>query len=153
MTRTPKRTPPAPEASGPLVALCAGHRCEALHRLADDQTGTERLRATVSRSRGAVLVSTPCLGACASGAVAAVARRDGGTGTTGPSVWLGGVDRPATLAALLGWVDSGGPSSTDLPARDAPTTLREAILGIGHPIRARGADTETGAGARPDLTA
>jgi (2Fe-2S) ferredoxin len=128
-----------PDASGPIVALCAGHRCEALHRLADDRTGTDRLRTTVSGGRGAVLVTTPCLGACASGAVAAIARRDGATGTTGPSVWLGGVDNPEVLDALLGWIRAGGPPPTELPTDDVPETLTDAILGVGHPIRASGA--------------
>lgn len=137
MTSAANHPPTSPDASGPLVALCAGHRCEALHRLADDQTGADRLRSTVAAGRGAVLVTTPCLGACASGAVAAVARRDGHTGTTGPSVWLGGVDRPAVLTALLGWIGTGGPAHTHLPADDVPATLRDSVLGVGHPIRAR----------------
>lgn len=137
MTSTTSSDPVDPGASGPLIALCAGHRCEALHILADDQTGADRLRTTVAGSRGAVLVSTPCLGACASGAVAAVARRDGSTGTTGPSVWLGGVDQPSVLTALLGWLRSGGPPSTDLLVNVVPATLQEAVLGVGHPIQAR----------------
>ncbi|ASD20993.1 hypothetical protein B7495_01805 [Cryobacterium sp. LW097] len=85
--------------------------------------------------RGTVLVATPCLGACASGAVAAVARRDDATGTTGPSVWLGGVDQAAVLGALLDWIGSGGPPRIELPADDLPGTLHDAILGLGRPIR------------------
>jgi hypothetical protein len=126
-------------ASGPMIALCAGHRCEALHRLAENQTGVDRMRSTVSGGRGAVLVTTPCLGACANGAVSAIARRDGATGTTGPSVWLGGIDRPAMLAALLGWIRAGGPPRTEVPADHVPEPLTGAVLGIGRPLRALGA--------------
>lgn len=136
MTSIPARTSTTPGASGPLVALCAGHRCEALHRLADDQTGADRVRTTIASGRGAVLVSAPCLGACADGAIAAVARRDGATGTTGPSVWLSGVDRPAILTALLSWIRTGGPVHGETPATDVPYALQEAILGIGQPIQA-----------------
>ena len=136
MTSPHTHTSNVPDASGPLVALCAGHRCEALHRLADDQTGTDRVRTTIAGGRGAVLVSASCFGACANGAVAAVARRDGVTGTTGPSVWLGGVDRPAILDALLEWIRSGGPLPGEIPANEVPRTLQEAVLGIGKPIQA-----------------
>jgi hypothetical protein len=138
-TGAPGSTPPGTDASGPLVALCAGHRCEALHRLATDGTGADRLRTTVARRSGAVLVSTQCLGACASGAVAAIARRSGATGTTGPSVWLGGVDRAPVLHALLGWIRAGGPPHTETPADDVPETLTGAVLGVGRPIRTTGA--------------
>lgn len=134
MTRLPAENPADHDASGPLVALCAGHRCEALHHLSDDRGGTDRLRSTIAAGRGAVLVSSPCLGECARGAVAAVARRDGRTGTTGPSVWLGGVDRPATLAALLHWIRAGGPSLIESPAADVPAALHEAMLGLGRPV-------------------
>ncbi|TFD64810.1 MULTISPECIES: (2Fe-2S) ferredoxin domain-containing protein [unclassified Cryobacterium] len=136
MTSPHTHTSIVPGASGPLVALCTGHRCEALHRLADDQTGTDRVRTTIVSGRGAVLVSAPCLGACANGAVAAVARRDGVTGTTGPSVWLGGVDRPAILDALLGWIRGGGPLPGEMPANDVPLLLQDAVLGVGKPIQA-----------------
>lgn len=122
-------------ASGPLVALCAGHRCSALHRLAAGQDGADRLRSTIASRPGAVLVSTECLEACASGAVAAVARRDGRTGLTGPSVWLGGMDQTAAMKALVEWISSDGPVPTDSPAGAGPVELRSAILGVGKPIR------------------
>ncbi|ANP71338.1 hypothetical protein [Cryobacterium arcticum] len=137
MTSHHAEPPPPTGASGPLIALCAGHRCEALHRLADDRTGADRVRSTVANRRGAVLVSTPCVGACVTGAVAAVACRDGATGTTGASVWLGGVDQPAILHALLAWIRSGGPASTDRPVSDVPAALQDAVLGVGRPIHAR----------------
>jgi (2Fe-2S) ferredoxin len=137
----PNSRPSGTDASGPLVAVCAGHRCEALHRLGADRIGTDRLRTTVARGSGAVLVSTPCLGACASGAVAAVARRDGATGTTGPSVWLGGVDRAPVLEALIDWIRAGGPPNTETPTDGVPAPLMDAVLGIGRPIRTLGTGT------------
>ena len=94
------------------------------------------MRTTIAGGRGAVLVSAPCLGACATGAVAAVARRDGVTGTSGQSVWLGGVDRPAILDALLEWIRSGGPLPGEIPASDVPLMLQDAVLGIGKPLLA-----------------
>lgn len=123
-------------ADGPLVALCEGYRCDALHRLADGQNGADRLRSTIAASRGAVLVSTQCLGACASGAVAAVARRDGATGVIGSSVWLGGVDQPAVLDVLLGWIKSGGTAGITKTDDTLPPALQNAVIGVGNPIRA-----------------
>jgi (2Fe-2S) ferredoxin len=136
MKRTHTSTPTDQEASGPLVAVCAGHRCSALHRLVTGQDGADRLRSTIKTGTGGVLVSTECLGACARGAVAAVARRDGNTGVTGPSVWLGGMDQPAALDALLSWLASGGPARIDKPAESVPPVLHRTILGIGAPISA-----------------
>ncbi|TFC96766.1 MULTISPECIES: hypothetical protein [Cryobacterium] len=135
MKHTDVSSPTGQGASGPLVALCAGHRCNALHRLADGQDGSDRLRSTIATGKGAVLLSTECLGACAHGAVAAVARRDGTTGMTGPALWLGGMDHPDTLIALLSWIASGGPPPIDMPAGDVPPALHGAILGIGKPIQ------------------
>jgi (2Fe-2S) ferredoxin len=136
MKRTQTSAPTEQEASGPLVAVCAGHRCSALHRLATGQDGAGRLRSTIKTGTGGVLVSTECLGVCARGAVAAVARRDGSTGVTGPSVWLSEMDQPAALAALLGWLASGGPARIDEPAESVPPVLHSSILGIGAPISA-----------------
>ena len=124
-----------PGANGPLVALCEGHRCDALHRLADGQTGADRLRSAIATSRGAVLVSTQCLGACASGSVAAVARRDGATGVIGSSVWLGGVDQPAVLAVLLRWIESGGTAGITEADDTLPLALQNAVIAAGNPIR------------------
>jgi hypothetical protein len=137
MTSNSASPPASPGASGPLVALCAGHRCDALHKLAGDQPGTERVRSTIANCRGGVLVTAPCLGACSTGAVAAVARRDGATGTTGASVWLGGVDQPATLNALLEWIRAGGPTKDTPPLEAVPADLTDSVLGVGRPILAR----------------
>lgn len=127
------------EASGPLVAVCTGHRCDALHRLVADQDGTERLRPTIAAHQGAILVSTQCMGACANGAVAAIARRDGTTGATGASVWLGGIDQPSSLSVLLDWIALGGPPDPAALADAVPTSLRNAVIGIGQPIEVRSA--------------
>ena len=135
MERKEASPPTGHGASGPFVALCAGHRCSALHRLAAGQNGTDRLRSTIASRKGAVLVSTECLGACASGAVAALARRDGTTGKTGPSVWFGGMEQKEALDALLSWISAGGPARTDEPAVSVPPERHSAVLGIGKPIR------------------
>lgn len=125
----------APGADGPLIALCEGYRCDALHRLAGGQKGADRLRSTIAASQGAVLVSTQCLGACASGAVAAVARRNGAAGMTGRSVWLGGVDHPAVLGVLLTWIESGGTAGIPEADDPLPLALQNAVIGVGNPIR------------------
>ena len=129
---TPTTTPGG---DGPLIALCEGYRCDALHRLADGQKGVDRLRSTIATSQGAVLVSTQCLGACASGAVAAVARRNRATGVTGPSLWLGGVDHPAVLGVLLSWIESGGTTGITEADDSLPPALQSAVIGVGNPIR------------------
>lgn len=123
------------EPDGLLIAVCEGHRCNALHRLADAQNGADRLQPAITSSRGAVLVSAQCLGACASGAVAAVARRHGATGLTGPSLWLGGIDQPSVLDALLGWITSDGTNSSADARETLPPALHNTVIGVGNPIR------------------
>jgi hypothetical protein len=39
------------------VVVCQGHRCAALHRLADAGAGAAAISAAVAESRGAVLVT------------------------------------------------------------------------------------------------
>lgn len=106
--------------SGVVVALCTGHRCAALTRRGGD----------------GVLISAPCLQQCARGAVGAVALRVDGAGTTGPSVWLGGLDGAGRLATLAGWVEeqrSG--TGTELPEE-----LAGCVLGYGPPVRLAASD-------------
>ncbi|WP_409330200.1 hypothetical protein [Trujillonella humicola] len=114
---------------GPLVILCQGHRCAALHRLAGD-AGAAGVSAAVAGSRGAVLVTAGCLGRCSLGALAGVAHR-APDGATSPALWLGGIEAPERAAALSRWVAGVGPT-TD-PCRDVPAELREAVAGIGPP--------------------
>ena len=111
------------------MALCSGHRCAALTRTCGDGG----LGAAVTRSSGGILISAPCLQQCAEGAVGAVAIRSGAAETTGPSVWLGGLDGAGRLAALAGWVenwrrDAGADS-------ELPEDLRGSVFGRGRPIR------------------
>ncbi|MEH3075590.1 MAG: (2Fe-2S) ferredoxin domain-containing protein [Quadrisphaera sp.] len=134
--------PPA----GPLVAVCTGHRCAALRRLdgEDDALGAS-LREAVRASRGGVLVSSPCVGACARGPVAAVGQREEGQEQPAAVVWLGDLDR-ARREALAAWVGELS-GATAPPAEVAlPEALRLAVLGVrrarpGHrrtsPSRAR----------------
>ena len=104
-----RRPAPATDPGGPLVALCVGHRCAALRALAGTEETVTALADAVRTTRGAVLVTTGCLRACAAGAVAAVGHRDGGAGDTGSMVWLAGVHEAGRAEALTGWVAAGGP--------------------------------------------
>ena len=126
-----------PEAGGPLVAVCSGHRCAALRRLAGTPDAVAALAATVRSTSGAVLVTAPCLGPCAHGAVAAVAHREAGTGEPGPTVWLSGVQVPDLDAELRGWVAAGGPGPSAHPEGALPGSLRTAVVAVGPPLQLR----------------
>jgi hypothetical protein len=82
------------------------------------------------------LVTAGCVGACALGAVAAVAHRYGEPTRVGAAVWLTGVQEPDRAAALVAWVRSGGPG----PGPDAgpPESLAGAVAGLGSPPRVLG---------------
>ena len=105
---------------GPLVALCTGHRCAALHRLAGTDALTD-VATAVRATRGAVLVTTGCVDACERGSVAGLAHRAPVTGATGPAVWLAEVQTPERTAALVDWVTAGGP---------LPGCLRTAVTAV-----------------------
>jgi len=114
---------------GPLVTVCAGHRCAALRRLAGTPEGVDDLCAAVRSTAGAVLVTAPCVGACARGAVVAVAHRPAGS-PPGPNLWLGGAQTPQRTAALAAWVRAGGPGGTGDPV---PAGLVDAVACVGPP--------------------
>ena len=116
---------------GPLVVLCQGHRCAALHRLADAGAGVVGISAAVAGSPGAVLVTSGCLGRCSLGALAGVAHRDGGGAGVSPALWLSGVEAPERSAALCRWISDGGPSGD--PRKRVPDDLRGAVAGLGPP--------------------
>ena len=116
---------------GPLVALCDGHRCAALRRLAGAAREVPDLAAAVRATRGAVLVTTGCVDACDRGAVAGLARRAPVTGEAGPAVWLAEVQTPERTAGLVAWVVAGGPGVTGPGA--LPGCLRTAVTGVGPP--------------------
>lgn len=120
---------------GTLVVLCQGHRCAALHRLADDGAGAAGISAAVADSLGDVLVTTGCLGHCALGALAGVAHRDGGSGRTSPAVWLTGMQGAERADQLRRWLARGGP--VDDPRQDVPAELRDAVAGFGPPPEVR----------------
>lgn len=120
---------------GPLVALCLGRRCSALRALAGTQDRVGELQCAVRASRGAVLVTADCLGACALASVAAVAHRDGATGRPGLAVWFTGVQEDRRAAALVDWVAAGGPGPGIDPDAGLPAPLAEAVTGIGRPPR------------------
>ncbi len=116
---------------GPLVVLCQGHRCAALHRLAGGGAAATAVSAAVGASRGAVLVTAGCLGQCALGALAGVAHRDGATGRVGATVWLSGAQEAGRAGELCRWIAGGGPS--DDPRTQVPAELRAAVAGFGPP--------------------
>lgn len=132
---------PAIDPGGPLVALCQGYRCSALRVLAASEDPVAHLRDAVARTRGAVLVTADCVGACALAAVAAVAHRDGRDGSIGSAVWLTGVQEPERAAALADWVGAGGPGPGTRPDVGVPGDLVDAVAGLGPPPRLLGRRT------------
>jgi hypothetical protein len=122
--------PAMDDPGGPLVVLCQGSRCAALHRLADAGAGAAAIAAAVAESRGAVLVTAGCLGRCSLGALAGVAHRDGG-GAMSPALWLSGIQAPERTAALRRWLTGSGPGAD--PCRAVPADLRTAVAGVGPP--------------------
>jgi hypothetical protein len=114
--------------AGVVVAMCTGHRCAALTR----PLGDGGLPGAVARSPGAVLISAPCLQQCAHGAVGAIAIRDGRAGSSGRSVWLGGLDGEGRLQDLGHWVEHWRPDAKE--ANTLPETLHDALIGFGPPI-------------------
>lgn len=139
---------PGNVAPGPLVGVCTGHRCAGLRRLAGGQVLDEGLSAAVRATRGAVMISCPCLGRCEQGpltvvghhgAVAAPAGPHEGEGACGPPrpaaptvmVWLREVAEPAWRQALHAWVSGGVTQQVrgafDSP--DAPSTLAVRVPG------------------------
>lgn len=119
------------DASGPVLALCTGHRCSGLRRLAGTEDTVEDLRKAVRDTTGAVLITANCIGPCSLASLVAVARRDGSTGRTGPTVWLGGMEERARADVLRQWIGIGGPARIDRPSADLPAALRAAMVGLG----------------------
>ncbi|MEX5237699.1 hypothetical protein [Kocuria arenosa] len=129
--RTPSRS--RTDASGPLVAVCQGHRCAGLRRLTGTPEQVEDLQEVVKGTAGAVLISSPCMGRCEMASLVAVARRDGPSGRVGPTVWLSGLEEERRAQALNRWVAAGGPQRIHQPEHGAPELLREAVSGFGPP--------------------
>lgn len=128
----PARTTAA-DASGPLVAVCQGHRCAGLRRLTGNTEQMENLQEVVRATAGAVLITSPCMGRCEMASLVAVARRDGPSGQVGPTVWLSGLEDAARAKALSHWIASGGPQRLHQPEHGAPRPLEEAVIGFGPP--------------------
>lgn len=121
------------EAGGPLVAVCHGHRCAGLRRLHGTVDRIERLQETVKATRGAVLLTSPCLGRCELAALVAVARWDGPSGCAGPTVWLSGIEAEDRADALTAWIAAGGPRRLHQPEHGLPEPLDTAVSGFGPP--------------------
>ncbi len=122
-------------ASGPLLALCAGHRCAALRHLAGTVGTVARLGDAVRAAPGAVLITTDCLGRCEVASLAGIARHHGPTGQTGRTVWLAGTEQTDRAEALRRWILAGGPSRLDRPDADLPPSLTPAAIGLSPGIR------------------
>ena len=125
---------------GPLVALCVGHRCAALRRLAGTTDGVTDVGEAVRRTPGAVLVTASCLGGCDRAALAGLAHRAPGTSDIGPTLWLSEVQTPERTAGLIAWLGTAGPggaggSSTRPSLGSLPGCLRTAVTGVGPPVR------------------
>ncbi|UOY03313.1 hypothetical protein [Blastococcus sp. PRF04-17] len=116
-----------------MVALCLGPACAAALR--PTRAGALPVRDAVRGSRGAVLVTTACLGRCTAAAVAVVAHRDGGGRSSGATVWLSGVHEPSRAEALAVWVRDGGPAAEGQPDSTLPASLVPAAAGLGPPMR------------------
>ncbi len=135
MSRKAPQSPKPTEASGPVLAWCAGHRCTALHRLGGGDSHAEQIRATVKNTPGAILITSPCLGRCELAGVAAAARRDGPSGQIGPMVWFTGLESHDRFEALEAWIARGGPLRIHHPGHALPPVLDDAVCGTGPPPR------------------
>ncbi|MQA34698.1 hypothetical protein [Modestobacter roseus] len=113
---------------GPVVAVCTGHRCAGLRRLAGTEDSVPRLAAAVRETSGAVLVTAECVGACDRAAVVGVARRAPDARAAGPALWLAETQSAERTAALVDWVRDDG-------AGVLPVCLRGAVAGVGAPPR------------------
>ena len=117
-----------PDPGGPLVMVCLGHRCSALHALATDERcepGLPALMSAVRSTRGAILVTTDCVGHCELAALIALGRRPASSApvATAPGgvlpftggVVLAGMDRAPRADALCRWVRDGGYEIANAP--------------------------------------
>lgn len=113
------------------VVYCAGTRCDALRRLADerrphDPTSLELLKKAVRGRRASILVASPCPGLCAHGAIVS-----SGWATSPPGghrlvfegfpTILGRTEIPARAEAVAAWLRGAAPDVSALdPALAEP---------------------------------
>ncbi|WP_439030815.1 hypothetical protein [Gordonia terrae] len=125
----------AGDRGGPLVTVCAGHRCSALWQLRDESApdaggvGTvahsQQLGATIRTTPGGVLIKTGCLGVCHEGPVVAVAYRDAGSARVRFGHAFATADRGPVLRGLMRWIVSiRSPSD----CRAIPRSLQSALI-------------------------
>src|SRR5688500_11126876 len=114
----PRRDP-----GGPVIVVCAGQRCRARRELGGPEAGMEPLRSAVRRSRGAVLVSTGCLGRCHLAAAVLVMWRGEVAGEPLP---LAGMDAHERARALTTWLPGSGPATALLHGGRLPPVLAAA---------------------------
>ncbi|QTI67256.1 hypothetical protein [Gordonia polyisoprenivorans] len=119
---------------GPLVALCAGHRCSALWHLGDESAPagdpgevrrSQRLGQTIRNTPGGVLIKTGCLGVCHQGPVVGVAYRAAGSSRVRFRHTFATADRMPVLRGLVTWIASIRDSSD---CRSIPEALQPALI-------------------------
>lgn len=123
----------AADPGGPVVAACTGSRCAALCRLTgtgstEDPLGPD-LREAVRHTRGAVLISTGCLGRCELGALILLTWRH----RSPAPVALAGMHQPDRRAALASWLPGKGPRQALFERRIAAGELAEAMTEAAAP--------------------
>jgi hypothetical protein len=110
-------------ADGLVIAVCRGQRCAALRELRGPDAGIEPLKSAVSRTRGAILISTGCLGRCSLAAVVVLAWQ----GQVGcEAIPLAGMDALDRSRALTTWLSGTGPATTLLHGARLPAPLAAA---------------------------
>jgi hypothetical protein len=114
---------PQRDPGGPVIAVCTGQRCSARRRLQGPDGGIEPLKTAASRTRGAVLVSTGCLGRCELAATVLVVWRGDTAGEPLPLAGMEAVDRSQALAT---WLPGPGPAISLLHGGRLPPALAAA---------------------------
>lgn len=109
-----------PGADGPVVVVCTGQRCGALHRL-NGSAALQTLRPATRATTGAVLVSTGCLQRCDLAATVLL-------GWSNAPGWtlLTGMDSPGRADTLASWLPGTGPPRSLLHGEPLPTPLARA---------------------------
>lgn len=114
----PRRDP-----GGPVVAVCAGQYCRVRRARGGPEAGIEPLKSAVSQTRGALLISTGCLGRCHLAAVVVLVWR--GEISCEP-IALAGMETIDRSRALTTWLTGAGPATALLHGGRLPALLAAA---------------------------
>jgi hypothetical protein len=106
------------------VVYCAGTRCDALRRLAEERhpdhpTSVQLLKEAVSGRRASILVASPCPGLCAHGAVVTAGWASSSRGShrlvfEARPTTLGRTEIPDRAEAVAAWLREGAPDAAAL---------------------------------------